>query len=191
MHIRRVVSLLCIIALACFSFAFAQSSFIIDPTPVGAVLSFPEGCRGDQFDNIHAFKTEYGPLYSALEIVRKERSNTATMTLLNIHQQTIDSFDVTSMFAEDIVERLSSYGIMFWTPKPVYQKEFIPTAKCVAWRQTKGCDVSAEAVREKEKDEDCHTILARDRSGFCECVGGKKVPLACGRTDFVSCESQC
>eukprot|EP00744_Colponema_vietnamica_P036652 GILI01065221.1.p1 GENE.GILI01065221.1~~GILI01065221.1.p1 ORF type:complete len:196 (-),score=11.76 GILI01065221.1:254-802(-) len=176
-------------AVALLIIAISAHAYTVDPTPVGAVLEYPSGCRGDQFESVQKFIAEYKPLYEAVSVTQKDRLGKAHLQLFNIHEQLIDQVDVADMRAEEMVDWLSAKGIQFWSPKPEYDRQIIPTSVCLAWRQTAGCDV--DGAREPQHDEHCTTLLARDRSGFCECVDGRRITLLCKRPSFVSCESQC
>ena len=192
--LRHLRSLVCLVVAALLAATVAHATSVgyeVDPTPVGAVLEFPEGCRGDAYEGVHAFIAEYAPLYAAVTIARRERMDGARFVLYNAQQQPVDSFSVAPLYAEEMVEQLGARGVHFWTPAPEYRRAIAPTERCRAWRQTASCDVSADAVREPAGDEHCSVVLGRDRSGFCECADGRRVALACGRADFVTCESQC
>lgn len=97
---------------------------------------------------------------------------------------------VSQLDQEGIASLLAEHGITLQTPKPDYLPPIIdPTAHCVAWRQTGGCDPKGE--REKMLDEHCATTIIPGRSGYCECADGRPpVEFACEHTSIV-CEEEC
>jgi hypothetical protein len=65
----------------------------------------------------------------------------------------------------------------------------IEGSKCVMWRQTGDC--SANGYRQPNNDLPCSAIINKQRSGYCECVGGvNTMRVACGHAPF-TCETVC
>ena len=63
------------------------------------------------------------------------------------------------------------------------------TQKCVAWRQTSGCDPSGR--RQPANDKTCDQWVDGSDSGFCECVNGRQTSLVgCGYPGF-TCADMC
>ena len=61
--------------------------------------------------------------------------------------------------------------------------------QCVSWRQTGGCDPNGP--REPQNDLPCTAAVPAAASGFCECLGGRKIQAdACGHTAF-TCTQVC
>ena len=60
-------------------------------------------------------------------------------------------------------------------------------AVCKAWRQTGGCNPNGP--REKAGDLGCEAKIDGQRSGFCECSGGRRAGMVgCGHEEFTCAE---
>ena len=62
---------------------------------------------------------------------------------------------------------------------------------CKGWRQTARC--KGNGPREPARDAACTTLIANDRSGFCECTrpsGAERLSFDCGHVPF-TCKSKC
>eukprot|EP00759_Apiculatamorpha_spiralis_P032869 PhF_6_TR34187/c0_g1_i1/m.50057 len=94
------------------------------------------------------------------------------------------------MFDEaGITNLLNSNGITKATPKPTYEKlPMIPTAHCIAWRQTGGCD--ADGPNEPNGDQPCIAVIESGWSGYCECKEGQRYGVGCAHDAF-QCEDMC
>ena len=71
-------------------------------------------------------------------------------------------------------------------PDPAHNQT---TEKCVAWRQTAGCDPSG--TRQPANDKTCGQWVDGTNSGFCECANGRKTSVVgCGYPGF-TCADMC
>merc|ERR1712224_830194 len=62
--------------------------------------------------------------------------------------------------------------------------------KCIAWRQTGGCDPNGP--REPHFDKPCDADIPSDASGYCQCFGGiKKMMKGCAKGGFGNCDVAC
>ena len=62
--------------------------------------------------------------------------------------------------------------------------------KCVAWRQTGGCN--PDGPREHGSDKTCYAVIPDGSSGYCECQGGeRKMAKGCKKGYFETCADAC
>jgi hypothetical protein len=156
---------------------------------VGVRFEVCQRCRVKDLPEVSRFINELLPQYPAIEL-RDVVGAEPVMIYLDAFQSPVASVLVAELSSDGIVEDLSEHGIFMWTPRPEYAPTpIVPMERCVAWRQTGGCD-GGKGVREPHLDERCDVRITFDRSGFCECSPSRRVALDCDH-DEGNCLQYC
>jgi hypothetical protein len=156
---------------------------------IGATLEVCLSCRVKDLPEVSYFASEVLPLYPAVTLEDVVGSE-PVLHYLDAYGAPVSSVLVAGMSSDAIIEHLAEHGIFMWTPRAEYLPLPIEAMQnCIAWRQTNGCS-GESGSREPRLDEKCDVRITFDRSGYCECLNGRRVVLDCDH-DEGSCLQYC
>lgn len=157
-------------------------------TVVGAKIVTCNSCRLDSLPEVSQFLETVVKAYKAVE-VEHITGREPEVFFFGPQGEVVSSFDLAPLSSAEIIELIARNGIHRWTPAPTYlPHEIVPTAACIAWRQTGAC--APEGPREPLKDEHCTTMIMGDASGYCECADGSNIEVGCNHEVF-HCDTLC